>query len=102
MNEYKVTVSNRAKLMLGEHLRFLAQSDKIAAKKTEKRFLESFRSLKILPERYPFIEDECIESCKYRKMFVEKWYLVIYSISDSDVHIDYILDCRQDYSWLLK
>lgn len=102
MNEYKVTVSNRAKFMLGEHLKFIAQIDKTAAKKTEKRFLESFRSLRVLPERYLFIEDECIESCKYRKMFVENWYLVIYGISDSVVHIDYILDCRQDYAWLLR
>ena len=102
MTEYKVTVSNRAKLMLGEHLKFIAKIDRNAAKKTEKRFLESFRSLHQLSERYPFIEDEYIESCKYRKMYVEKWYLVIYSISESVVHIDYILDCRQDYSWLLK
>lgn len=102
MNEYKVTVSNCAKLMLGEHIRFLAQIDKDAARKTEKRILDSFRSLKVLPERYPFLEDEYIESCKYRKMFVENWYLVIYSISESTVRIDYILDCRQDYGWLLK
>ena len=38
---------------------------------------------------------------KYHKMFIEKWYLVLYQIQDDTVYVDYILDCRQDYSWLV-
>lgn len=38
---------------------------------------------------------------KYHKMFIEKWYLVLYQIKDDTVYVDYILDCRKDYSWLV-
>ena len=38
---------------------------------------------------------------KYHKMFVANWYLILYQIQDDTVFIDYILDCRQDYSWLI-
>jgi hypothetical protein len=37
---------------------------------------------------------------KYRKLLVDKRYLLIYQIKDGTVYIDYILDCRQDYGWL--
>lgn len=38
---------------------------------------------------------------KYHKMFVEKRYLVLYQIQDDVVYVDYILDCRKNYSWLI-
>ncbi len=31
-------------------------------------------------------------------MFVEKRYLVLYQIKDQTVYVEYIVDCRQDYS----
>ena len=39
---------------------------------------------------------------KYHKMFIEKWYPVLYQIQDDTVYVEYILDCRKDYSWLIK
>lgn len=36
------------------------------------------------------------------KMFVAKCYLVLYQIQDDTVHVDYILDCRKDYHWLIR
>lgn len=35
-------------------------------------------------------------------MFVAKWYLVLYQIQDDTVYVDYILDCRKAYSWLIR
>jgi len=35
-------------------------------------------------------------------MFVEKWYLILYQIKEQTVYVDYIVDCRQNYSWLVK
>ena len=55
-----------------------------------------------MPERYPFLEAEFIPSNKYHKMFVEKWYLVLYQIQDEIVYVDFIVDCRQDYRWLMR
>ena len=61
---YQVIVSDRAKRMLGTHIRFMAQVNKEAA--------------------------------------VAKWYLVLYQIQDDTVYVEYILDCRKDYSWLIR
>lgn len=63
---YKVIVSDRAKRMLGTHIRFMAQIN------------------------------------KDHKLFVEKWYLILYQIRDNTVYVEYILDCRKDYSWLIR
>jgi hypothetical protein len=62
--------------------------------------MDAIRSLAIMPERFPFLTAEFIPLNKYHKMFVKKYYLVLYQIKDQTVYVDYIADCRQDYGWL--
>lgn len=100
--KYKVIISDRAREMLGMHLRFLAQVNKAAAAKLKARLMEQIRSLQDMPQRYPFLNENYIPVNKYHKLYVENWYLVLYQIRDNTVYIDWILDCRQDYQWLLK
>ena len=100
--KYKVIVSDRAKRMLGEHIRFMAQVNKEAAAAKKKEIMTASRSLSRLPQRFPFFEELYIPPNKYHRMFIEKWYLVLYQIQDDTVYIDYILDCRKDYSWLIR
>lgn len=99
---YTVIVSDKAKQMLGTHIRFLAQVDKAAASKKKKKFTDAFRSLSEMPQRFPFFENEYIPRNKYHKMYIEKWYLALYQIKDDTAEIDYILDCRQEYTWLIR
>lgn len=99
---YKVIISDRAKEQLGLHLRFLAQVNPTAAKKLKVRLMEELRSLQAMPQRYPFFQEDYIPPNKYHKLFVENWYLVLYQIRDHTVFVDWILDCRQDYGWLIK
>lgn len=99
---YNVIVSDRAKRMLGTHIRFMAQVNKEAAVAKKKELLAAMRSLDHMPQRFPFFEETYIPPNKYHKMFVEKWYLVLYQIKDDTVYVDYILDCRKDYSWLIS
>ena len=54
-----------------------------------------------MPQRFPFFDELYIPPNKYHKMYVPKWYLVLYQIRDDTVYVDYILDCREDYSWLI-
>ena len=98
---YKVIISDRAKRMLGTHIRFMAQVNKKAAAAKKEELMEAMRSLSQMPYRFPFFEEAYIPPNKYHKMFVEKWYLVLYQIQDDTVYVEYILDCRKDYSWLL-
>ncbi len=63
--------------------------------------MTAIRSLSDMPQRYPFFEADFIPRNKYHRMYVEKWYLVLFQIRDNTVYVDYILDCRQDYQWLV-
>lgn len=100
--KYKVIISDRAKEMLGMHIRFLGQKNKTAADNLKKRLIAEIRSLQEYPQRYPFFNETYIPANKYHKLYVENWYLVLYQIRDNVVYVDWIVDCRQDYSWLLN
>jgi len=100
--QYKVIVSDRARQMLAGHVRFLAQKSPSAARRVKNDLMDAIRSLYQMPERFPFLDAEFIPLNKYHKMFIEKWYLVLYQIKDQTVYVDYIVDCRQDYGWLVK
>lgn len=100
--QYKVIVSDRARQMLAGHVRFLAQKSPSAARKAKNDLMDAIRSLFLMPERFPFLTAEFIPLNKYHKMFVEKWYLILYQIKDQTVYVDYIVDCRQDYGWLVR
>ncbi|MDI6880960.1 MAG: type II toxin-antitoxin system RelE/ParE family toxin [Desulfitobacteriaceae bacterium] len=100
--QYKVIVSDRARQMLAGHVRFLAQKSPSAARKVKNELMDAIRSLYRMTERFPFLDAEFIPLNKYHKMFVEKWYLILYQIKDQTVYVDYIVDCRQDYGWLVR
>jgi plasmid stabilization system protein ParE len=100
--QYNVIVSDRARQHLVGHVRFLAQKSPTAARKVKNGLMNAIRSLHEMPERFSFLEVEFIPSNKYHKMFVEKRYLVLYQIKDQTVYVDYIVDCRQDYKWLIQ
>ena len=33
---------------------------------------------------------------------IEKRYMLIFQIVDNTVYADYVVDCRQDYGWLIR
>ncbi|MFA4885130.1 MAG: type II toxin-antitoxin system RelE/ParE family toxin [Desulfotomaculaceae bacterium] len=98
---YKVIVSDRAKDMLVQHVRFVAQINLQAANKLRAEIIEAVKSLESFPERNSWLSDPVLLENKYRKMIISRRYLLIYQIKGNVVFIDYILDCRQDYKWLL-
>ena len=99
---YKVIVSDRARQMLANHVRFMAQKSPFTARAVKNELMDAIRSLYQMPERFPFLEAEFTPLNKYHKMFVQKWYLILYQVKDQTVFVDYIVDCRQDYGWLVR
>ena len=99
--KYKVIISDRAKRMLGTHTRFMAQASKEAAATKKKEIMTALRSLSQMSERFPFFEEMYVTPNQYHKMFIEKWYLILFQIKDDTVYVEYILDCRKDYSWII-
>ena len=87
--------------MLIQHVRFMAQISLQAADKLRAEIIEAAKSLENFPERNSWLSDPVLPASKYRKMIINKRYLLIYQIRVDSVYIEYILDCRQDYQWLL-
>ena len=102
MEQHKVIVADRAKTMIGKHIKFLAQVNPAAARDTKKRLLTAIRSLSHMPERFPYLDEEFVPRGKYHKLFVDNWYLILYQIKGATVYVDCIVDCRQDYGWLIQ
>ncbi|MEW6065492.1 plasmid stabilization protein [Desulforamulus profundi] len=98
---YHVIISERAGEMLVQHARFLAQVSTQAADKLRIDVVEAAKSLQEFPERGSWLADPVLPASKYRKLLVDKRYLLIYQIKDDTVYIDYMVDCRQDYVWLI-
>jgi len=102
MQQYRIEVSDRAKTMLGTHAKFLAQKSPSAAREMKVKILTAIRSLSSMPERCPFFDGEFVPRNKYHKMVVDNRYLILYQIKDRMVFVDYIIDGRQDYNWLVR
>ena len=101
ITENEVVVSDAALAMLDSHIEFLARVNTQAAASLMDEILGDIASLSQFPERFPIFESEFIASGRYRKMLSAKRYLVLYEVGGNDVCVDYIVDCRQDYEWLL-
>jgi hypothetical protein len=98
---YMVSISDKASEMLVSHARFLANVSEEAAIKLIEDFKISAKSLERFPDRNPWISDSAMPVNKYRKLLFSNRYLLIYQIKQGMVYVDYIVDCRQDYRWLL-
>jgi hypothetical protein len=54
-----------------------------------------------MPQRCPWFSGEYIPRNTYRFILFEKRYMLLFQIVDNTVYADYVLDGRQDYSWLI-
>ncbi|MBO5214435.1 MAG: type II toxin-antitoxin system RelE/ParE family toxin [Clostridia bacterium] len=102
MKQFNVVISARATSDMGSHVSFLAKVSTSAAKKLAQDFRIAAESLERLPLRNPFLTGEYLPQNKYRYLIFAKRYLLIYQIKNDTVFVDYVLDCRQDYGWLLN
>ncbi|MGD0153237.1 MAG: type II toxin-antitoxin system RelE/ParE family toxin [Thermacetogeniaceae bacterium] len=98
---YKVIISEDAAQMLVSHSRFLAQVSETAAYQLIAEFDEKVKSLGEFPNRNPRLSDPLVSAGKYRKLLMAKRYLLIYQVKGHTVYVDAVVDCRQDYGWLL-
>jgi plasmid stabilization system protein ParE len=99
---YNLIISERAGEMFIQNARFLAQVSARAADKLRNDIVETAKSLEDYPERGSWFIDSLLPANKYRKLLVDKRYLLIHQIKDDKVYIDYLVDCRQDYAWLIS
>lgn len=101
-NKYHVVVSEQAMQMLVSHAAFLAQVSPEAAERLTLEFEKTANSLEEMPQRCPWLSGEYISKRTYRFIMFEKRYMIIFQIVDDIVYADYVVDCRQDYGWLIR
>ena len=101
-NRYRVIVSGKATQMLISHAAFLAQVSPEAAERLTAEFEKTANSLELMPQRCPWLTGEYIPRNAYRFILFEKRYMIIFQITDDVVYADYVVDCRQDYNWLIR
>ena len=97
---YRVIVSKRASQMLVECAAFLAQVSVPAAERLIDDFEITVGSLESFPLRCSVFSAEYIPKNSYRYIIFGKRYCALFQIKDDTVFVDYVLDCRADYSWL--
>ncbi|MDO4281109.1 MAG: type II toxin-antitoxin system RelE/ParE family toxin [Peptococcaceae bacterium] len=101
LKRYKVVIAERAAQLLDYHAAFLANVSESAARQFVKAFKEAAQSLELFPERGPWLYDDYMPKSKYRTLVFAKRFVLVYQIKDSTVFVDAVVDCRQDYQWLL-
>lgn len=100
-NKYRVIVSERAAQMLVSHAAFIAQVSPEAANRMTAEFQKTASSLKSMPQRCSWLSGDYIPKNTYRFILFEKRYMIVFQIMDDVVYVDFVIDCRQDYSWLI-
>ena len=58
-------------------------------------------SLERFPFRNPVLRSEVFTVEKYRKLIFDKYHILLYQVKDQVVYVEYVIDGRQDYQWLL-
>lgn len=89
----KILISNKAKLDLYLHSFYKSKYSKASSEKFFEDFNSSIQSLSLFPYMYPKIS----KNNSYRKILFNKKYLIIYLIENNIIHIDSIVNCKQNY-----
>ncbi len=98
---YTVKIAETAWEMLIFHARFPANVSIPAANRLIDTFVEITDSLAAMPERNPWLEHDAIPFQKYRKLLFGKHYMALYQIQENTIYVTAVMDCRQNYIWLL-
>lgn len=101
-DRYRVIISSEAAQMLVSHAAFLANVSEEAAERLIQAFETAAHSLEDMPTRCPWLRGRFIPGNTYRYLVFEKRFMLLYQIKDQTVYVDYVVDCRQDYQWLMR
>lgn len=101
-HKFQVIVSKRAAQQLVQQAAFVARLEDRLSHRLVADFRAAANSLQNFPYRNPVLRSDVFSTGKYRKMVFGKWYLLIYQIKGERVFVEYVVDGRQDYQWLIQ
>jgi len=94
--KYNVLVSSKARDMLFEHARFLAQASIQAAERLFDEFEGKVSSLEVMPERCAYYDNPYVQPYKYRKVSFGNFLLILFQVAGNIVYVDLIIDARAE------
>jgi len=100
--KYNLIISNKANILIKQHISFVGNVSKDAAKKLNKEFKDAIKNIASAPTSYQLFDGKFVPYSKYRKYVISKRYIVIYQIKEETIYIEYVIDTRTDYSFLIK
>ncbi|MDR1060528.1 MAG: type II toxin-antitoxin system RelE/ParE family toxin [Clostridiales bacterium] len=98
---YAVKITDAAWTQMIEHARFLANVSAGAAERLIDEFVQKTGELSRMPERCPWLVHGMMPFQKYRKSLFGKYHMALFEIHDDTVYVAAVVDCRQDFGWLL-
>jgi len=101
MAKYNVEVAENALLLLEKHLKFLANVSVNASRKINRDIFAKIDTLEDNPFQYPVWQTDFELLREYRRIVVNKRFLIVYFVDGNQVFVDYIFDASMDNSKLL-
>lgn len=98
--KYKIEFTEKALNMIKLHIQYLTLIDINIAKVFKEKIFSASKTLEVLPNRCPLLGISDMTD-KYRKLIIDDKYILVYKVIENIVCIEYFLDCKQDYKWLL-
>lgn len=101
LERFVVNMSDLALEMVKAHEAHLANFDPNSPRKFQTEFAKAVRGLDFMPQRYSRVYDDDETMGEMRKAwFYHNRYAVIFRIKGDTVTVEYVIDGRQDNSWL--
>ena len=83
MEKYKIRLTDRAKFDLDNIATFLREDSERYAAHVYNEIIKRINTLKRIPRRYPYVQNEQLQKLGYRGMFVFS-YIVVYEVIDEE------------------
>lgn len=101
MDSYKIIITSKAQTDLSSCVAFVLNVSKEAAFNLANDIYASIQSLTNFPEKNPVFEMPKPFPFTIRKQIVNKRYVLLYAIENSNIVIYRILDSRRKFDYLL-
>lgn len=97
MNNYSITITQKAYSSITECVLFVNNVSREAANQLYEEMMNAIRSLSSFPNKYPEVPGLLIRDIKVRKMPIHDGrYVILYKVENDKVVIYDIIDTRKD------
>ncbi|MCL2740296.1 MAG: type II toxin-antitoxin system RelE/ParE family toxin [Oscillospiraceae bacterium] len=96
MPKHSIIVSKKASAMLDRHVEFLARVSPKAADRLRVKVMNEIRGIEANPEGFPLWCPHFNLRKPFRRIIVEKRYMILFTVHDKKVVVAYIIDTRMN------